>query len=98
MPAHIKALLVGPAVTVPIRGGRLALGTWQGIYLGEHRDQGGARTVVVTLLGEAEPSSSQQRRQSTRFRRWPARNARRFSVASAASRGALRSRPSRCAA
>ena len=53
MPAHIKSLLVGPAVTVPIRGGRLALGTWQGIYLGEHRDQGGARTVVVTLFGQA---------------------------------------------
>ena len=60
MPAHIKSLLVGPAVTVPIRGGRLALGTWQGIYLGEHRDQGGARTVIVTLLGEAKPSSSQR--------------------------------------
>ena len=40
------------AVTVPIRGGRLALGTWQGIYLGEHRDHGGARTVVVTLMGQ----------------------------------------------
>ena len=52
MPAHIKALLTGTAVTIPIRGGRLALGTWQGIYLGEHRDQGGARTVVVTLLGD----------------------------------------------
>ena len=52
MPAHIKALLVGPGVTVPIRGGRLALGTWQGIYLGEHRDHGGARSVVVTIFGE----------------------------------------------
>ena len=52
MPAHIKALVVGPGVTVPIRGGRLALGTWQGIYLGEHRDQGGARSVVITLFGE----------------------------------------------
>jgi secondary thiamine-phosphate synthase enzyme len=56
MPAHIKSLLVGSAVTVPIRGGRLALGTWQGIYLGEHRDQGGARTIVVTLLGESTPA------------------------------------------
>ena len=52
MPAHIKALLAGTAVTIPIRGGRLALGTWQGIYLGEHRDHGGARTVVVTLMGD----------------------------------------------
>jgi secondary thiamine-phosphate synthase enzyme len=52
MPAHVKATLLGASVTVPIRDGRLALGTWQGIYLGEHRDQGGARTVVVTLQGE----------------------------------------------
>jgi secondary thiamine-phosphate synthase enzyme len=52
MPAHLKASLLGSSVTVPIREGRLALGTWQGIYLGEHRDQGGSRTVVVTLQGE----------------------------------------------
>lgn len=52
MPAHVKAALFGAAVTVPIRHGRLALGTWQGIYLGEHRDSGGARRVVVTLFGE----------------------------------------------
>jgi secondary thiamine-phosphate synthase enzyme len=52
MPAHVKATLLGASVTVPIRNGRLALGTWQGIYLGEHRDHGGARTVVVTLQGE----------------------------------------------
>lgn len=52
MPAHVKATLVGASVTLPIRDGRLALGTWQGIYLGEHRDQGGARTVVATLTGE----------------------------------------------
>jgi secondary thiamine-phosphate synthase enzyme len=52
MPAHIKAAVLGASVTVPIRGGRLALGTWQGIYLGEHREAGGARTVVVTLTGE----------------------------------------------
>ena len=51
MPAHIKATVVGSSVTIPIRRGRLALGTWQGIYLGEHRDAGGARTVVVTLMG-----------------------------------------------
>jgi secondary thiamine-phosphate synthase enzyme len=52
MPAHAKASLLGSSVTVPIRDGRLALGTWQGIYLGEHRDQGGSRTIVVTLQGE----------------------------------------------
>jgi secondary thiamine-phosphate synthase enzyme len=52
MPAHIKAVMVGAGVTIPIRNGRLALGTWQGIYLGEHRDSGGARSVVITLLGE----------------------------------------------
>jgi secondary thiamine-phosphate synthase enzyme len=52
MPAHVKSAVLGPSVIVPIRDGRLALGTWQGIYLGEHRDQGGARTVVVTLNGE----------------------------------------------
>ena len=52
MPAHVKATVIGASVTVPIRRGRLALGTWQGIYLGEHRDAGGARTVVVTLMGE----------------------------------------------
>jgi len=52
MPAHLKATLVGAAVTIPIRDGRFALGTWQGIYLGEHRDAGGARSVVVTLWGE----------------------------------------------
>jgi secondary thiamine-phosphate synthase enzyme len=52
MPAHVKATLVGASVTIPIRGGRLALGTWQGIYLGEHRDRGGARTVIVTLTGK----------------------------------------------
>lgn len=53
MPAHLKASLLGSSVTVPISGGRLALGTWQGIYLGEHRDRGGGRSVVVTLTGEA---------------------------------------------
>jgi secondary thiamine-phosphate synthase enzyme len=52
MPAHIKSVMVGAGVTIPIRSGRLALGTWQGIYLGEHRDSGGARSVVVTLFGE----------------------------------------------
>jgi secondary thiamine-phosphate synthase enzyme len=52
MPAHLKAALLGSSVTIPIRDGRLALGTWQGIYLGEHREHGGSRTVVATLWGE----------------------------------------------
>jgi secondary thiamine-phosphate synthase enzyme len=52
MPAHIKASLLGPSLTLPIAGGRPALGTWQGIYLCEHRDRGGARTLVATLNGE----------------------------------------------
>jgi secondary thiamine-phosphate synthase enzyme len=53
MPAHIKAALLGPALTLPVSGGRLALGTWQGIYLCEHRDHGGARSVLATAWGEA---------------------------------------------
>ncbi|MCG9692405.1 secondary thiamine-phosphate synthase enzyme YjbQ [Vibrio sp. Isolate22] len=52
MPAHIKASTLGNSVTIPITNGRLALGTWQGIYLGEHRDYGGSRTVVATIQGE----------------------------------------------
>ena len=52
MPAHIKAALFGPSVTIPISGGRPALGTWQGIYLCEHRNRGGARSVVATAWGE----------------------------------------------
>lgn len=52
MPAHIKASLFGPSITVPISGGRLVLGTWQGIQLAEHRDDGGPRSLVVTLHGE----------------------------------------------
>lgn len=52
MPAHIKASMLGASVSIPISQGRLALGTWQGIYLGEHRDQGGSRQVVITLQGE----------------------------------------------
>jgi secondary thiamine-phosphate synthase enzyme len=52
MPAHVKSAVLGSSVSVPIRDGRLALGTWQGIYLGEHRDAAGARSVVVTLQGE----------------------------------------------
>jgi secondary thiamine-phosphate synthase enzyme len=54
MPAHIKAALFGPSLTLPVSRGQLALGTWQGIYLCEHRNRGGARTLVATLWGEAE--------------------------------------------
>ena len=52
MPAHVKASLLGPSLLVPVAGGRFALGTWQGIYLCEHRDHGGPRRLVVTLWGE----------------------------------------------
>jgi secondary thiamine-phosphate synthase enzyme len=52
MPAHIKASLLGPSLTLPVRDGQLALGTWQGIFLCEHRDRGGARSLVLTLNGE----------------------------------------------
>jgi secondary thiamine-phosphate synthase enzyme len=53
MPAHIKASLLGATLTIPVSRGRLALGTWQGIYLCEHRDHGGPRSLVATLWGEA---------------------------------------------
>ena len=52
MPAHIKSSILGSSVVVPITSGRLNLGTWQGIYLCEHRDRGGQRRVVVTAIGE----------------------------------------------
>jgi secondary thiamine-phosphate synthase enzyme len=52
MPAHIKAALLGPTLTLPIHAGRPALGTWQGIYLCEHRDSGGSRLLVATAWGE----------------------------------------------
>ncbi len=52
MPAHLKASLLGSGVLVPVRDGRFLLGTWQGIYLGEHREHGGARRIVVTIFGE----------------------------------------------
>jgi secondary thiamine-phosphate synthase enzyme len=52
MPAHLKAVLLGSSLSLPIRHGRLALGTWQGIYLCEFRDQGGERRLLVTLHGE----------------------------------------------
>ncbi len=52
MPAHVKASLLGPSLSLPVRDGSLALGTWQGIYLCEHRDSGGARSLVATVWGE----------------------------------------------
>eukprot|EP00542_Grammatophora_oceanica_P015728 CAMPEP_0194032152 /NCGR_PEP_ID=MMETSP0009_2-20130614/5154_1 /TAXON_ID=210454 /ORGANISM="Grammatophora oceanica, Strain CCMP 410" /LENGTH=160 /DNA_ID=CAMNT_0038672505 /DNA_START=153 /DNA_END=635 /DNA_ORIENTATION=+ len=58
MPGHVKTSLMGPSVNIPIRNGRLALGTWQGIYLNEHRNQGGwggghTRNIVVTIQGQS---------------------------------------------
>jgi secondary thiamine-phosphate synthase enzyme len=61
MPAHIKSSLLGPSLTIPVSGGRLALGTWQGIYLCEHRDRGGSRSLVATLHGDA-PGGEDPRR------------------------------------
>jgi len=52
MPAHAKSSIIGPSLTIPISGGRLNLGTWQGIYLCEFRNYGGSRRVVATILGE----------------------------------------------
>ena len=52
MPAHIKSSLLGSSVTIPIINGRLALGTWQGIYLGEHRNHGEPREIIITGWGE----------------------------------------------
>lgn len=52
MPAHLKAAILGTSVTIPIRQGRLALGTWQGIYLCEHRNRATPRNIVVTAWGE----------------------------------------------
>lgn len=52
MPAHVKASLMGSSVTVPVRDGRLVLGTWQGIYLCEHRNNGSRRRLMLTLQGE----------------------------------------------
>lgn len=54
MPAHVKASLMGSSVTVPVSEGRLCLGTWQGIYLCEHRNHGGGRRLVLTLQGDDE--------------------------------------------
>ena len=52
MPSHAKSALTGVSLTVPIAGGRLCLGTWQGIYLCEYRDHGEPRTLVATIIGE----------------------------------------------
>jgi secondary thiamine-phosphate synthase enzyme len=54
MPAHVKASMIGSSVTIPVTQGSLALGTWQGIYLCEHRVHGGRRKLVLTLWGEAD--------------------------------------------
>jgi len=51
MPAHLKSSILGSSVTIPIAGGQLRLGTWQGVYLCEHRNRAGARRLVVTLTG-----------------------------------------------
>ena len=52
MPAHLKSSVFGASLSIPVSHGRLALGTWQGIWLGEHRNRGGSRTVMVTIQGE----------------------------------------------
>jgi secondary thiamine-phosphate synthase enzyme len=52
MPAHVKASLLGPTLTLPVSNGRLVLGTWQGIYMCEHRNHGGRRSLVATVWGE----------------------------------------------
>ncbi len=52
MPAHIKSMVFGTSLSIPITNGELALGTWQGIYLGEHRDHGGSRKILATLNGD----------------------------------------------
>jgi secondary thiamine-phosphate synthase enzyme len=53
MPAHVKASLFGPSLTLPVSSGQLALGTWQGIYLCEHRDRAGVRSIMATAWGES---------------------------------------------
>lgn len=56
MPAHVKATLTGSSVTIPISNGKLMTGTWQGIYLCEHRNQGGRRHLIVTIQGQFQDS------------------------------------------
>ena len=57
MPAHVKSSLLGAGLALPVGAGRLLLGTWQGIYLGEHRERGGPRSVVATLFGETQAAA-----------------------------------------
>ena len=52
MPAHIKSSLLGQSLTIPVKDGEFLLGTWQGIYLNEHRNHGGSRRIIVTINGE----------------------------------------------
>jgi len=52
MPAHIKASILGASLNIPVSDGHLNMGTWQGIYLCEHRNHGGGRTLVITISGE----------------------------------------------
>lgn len=54
MPAHVKASMMGSSVTIPIGNGRLQLGTWQGIYLCEHRNHASGRQVIITIQGERD--------------------------------------------
>ena len=56
MPAHLKSSLMGSSLSIPLAAGRLCLGTWQGIYLCEHRDRGGPRKLVVTAFGAGDSS------------------------------------------
>ena len=60
MPAHIKASLFGPSLTLPVSRGRIALGTWQGIYLCEHRNHGGERSLMATAWGTRSRSGSEE--------------------------------------
>lgn len=53
MPAHIKSTMIGASLNIPVTNGQLNLGTWQGVYLNEHRDHGGTRKIVATLMFEA---------------------------------------------
>jgi secondary thiamine-phosphate synthase enzyme len=57
MPAHLKSSILGSSVSIPVTNGRLNLGTWQGIYFCEHRNDGGVRELVVTIIGEEVGSS-----------------------------------------
>jgi len=52
MPAHMKSIMIGSSLNIPLSKGKLALGRWQGIYLLEHRDYGGERSMVMTVIGE----------------------------------------------